>query len=238
MGIEYWVTVMIGIISHPSLTTRYTYPDEIIQWIAMTGEESMVIPYDIPVDSLRRSMTRLDGIVWMGGAIETGPYDEYRMTYLICLYTTFLLAKEINDRGRVFPIFGICLGFETLILLERHTPSMTLFSNMKRIKDTNRRPLIFSGKSRMGSYFKNKDQMKSTICVKENHWKGFYDVPPTIRIVGKQHDYVNMIEFKNYPFYGVLFHIERPFDDFSRSVSYQFSCFLRDSLHSNKIDNK
>ena len=74
-------------------------------------------------------------------------------------------------------------------------------------------------------------EMASTPCSEQHHTYGV-DVTPMkeIRILSTQDDYVNILKYKDYPFYGVMFHVERPFDDFSADVSLQFALFLKSLL--------
>jgi anthranilate/para-aminobenzoate synthase component II len=64
-------------------------------------------------------------------------------------------------------------------------------------------------------------------CATHHHKLGFDITPlPHIRIVSVDSGFINMVEYVDYPFYGVQFHPERPFSPFSEQVSQQFSLFF------------
>jgi len=79
-------------------------------------------------------------------------------------------------------------------------------------------------------------KMKNTPCVTHHHKFGFDIIPNDhYTIVSTDANFINMIEFKKYPFYGSQFHPERHFDTFSKQVSILFSCFFYSECLKNEI---
>jgi CTP synthase (UTP-ammonia lyase) len=78
------------------------------------------------------------------------------------------------------------------------------------------------------------NKMKKQPSIFYNNKYGNIIVPNTVHIVSKHENYINMIEFKDYPFYGVQFHPEQPHTEFSIEVSQQFSLFFKNECDKNK----
>jgi hypothetical protein len=79
-----------------------------------------------------------------------------------------------------------------------------------------------------------RQQMKKQPCVFHNHIYGNTDVPKTVDVVSMHDTFINMIEFKKYPFYGVQFHPEKPDNELGIQVSRQFSLFFKNECNKNK----
>ena len=80
-----------------------------------------------------------------------------------------------------------------------------------------------------------RSKMKKTPCVTHSHQYGIDIGPiPNVRIVSTSNNFINSIEFIEYPFYGVQFHPERPATKFALSVSLQFSLFFKHECEKNK----
>ena len=217
---------MIGIIALP-----HDYPKNYVRWVESSGETAVVLPYDLSKKNLIACLHQLHGVVWTGGAIESSKYSKQEYTtYMTTLYDCFKTVQSYNDKGRYYPIWGTCLGFEILVLFSKHTPIPHFFDSMHRHERTGHDPIVFSGKSRLKKWFSPelRKKMETQPCALHHHKYGF-DISniPNITIVSTDSDFINIIEFKHYPFYGVQFHPERPFDSFSKEISLQFSHFLK-----------
>jgi len=203
-------------------------PDNYVAWLESVGIISVLIPYNIPKGDLLYCLQRVDGVLWTGGAIEKTKYDKERPIYLDTLYTTFEAAKKYNDKGIPYPLWGICQGLEMLYLFRDGKP--TTIDLPKHIANKNT-PITFR-KSILRDWFSPMlDEMARNPCSEQHHTYGV-DVQPMndIRILSTQDDYVNILKYKDYPFYGLMFHVERPFDAFSANVSKEFALFLKSLL--------
>jgi gamma-glutamyl hydrolase len=217
----------IGIIALP----KHPIIENYIRWIKDAGATPIIIPYSITKTDLIKQMDKLQGVIWTGGAIETERYSEnQRITYLTTLQRCFLIAKDCNDHGRYFPIWGSCLGFETLVLMGEDVPLSKFFTRVQIHERTGRDTITFlSSPSRIKQFFplKLRNAMARIPCATHHHKLGFDITPlPHMRFVSVDSGFINIIEYVDYPFYGVQFHPERPFSPFSEEISRQFGQFL------------
>ena len=217
----------IGLITLP----RHPKIDNYIRWIELTGASVVTIPYTVSKKALQEILSCVNGVVWTGGAIETDHYTEtQRMTFLNTLRYCFYLAIQYNDAGRKFPIWGSCLGFELLVLFGSQYPLSHLFDHLQSHERNGQDTIVFTSEhSRMKQWFsaKSRREMATRLCATHHHKLGFDVKPlPHIRTVSIDSGFVNMIEYRDYPFYGVQFHPERPFSPFAEDISRQFSLFL------------
>ena len=222
---------MIAIIEMPSVHSHRRIPTKYIQWVGSAGMTSVCIPYDINKPDLLMCLDNVQGVLWTGGFIENDTYTkEQRDAYINTLYTTYKVAKKYNDNGRHYPIWGMCQGFELLVLFQKGK------NNRKELSkhQTNGKYPLQLFQSKMSNWFSKSmiDKMKTTKCVIQHHMLGFdIEAYPYLNIVSTQDDFINIIEYKDYPFYGVQFHLEKPFNSFSRQVSLEFAFFLKKELH-------
>ncbi len=227
---------MIGIIALPKLNgSGSVYPENYVRWVESTGSTAVVLPHDLPKRDLLKGLNKLNGIVWTGGGIESSNYTHKQYTsYIKSLVTCFEKAKEYNDHGRYYPIFGICLGFEILVLFSQNVRIEHLFDPMKpHLRES--RDTITLKDSRLKDWFLPLEKKMAVQPCATHHHKYGFDIKPLkgLTIVSTDADFINMIEYKKYPFYGVQFHPERPFDAFSKKVSIHFSSFLKHECEKN-----
>jgi len=215
---------MIAVIESPGNSCK-----NYMSWLESAGIIPVRIPYNIPKDDLLQCLRRVNGVVWTGGAIEKSKYDKERPIYLDTLYTSFEEAKKYNNNKYMpYPIFGICQGLEMLYLFRNGKP---ITIDLPKHEANGASPISFQGKSSLRDWFPMLDEMARRPCAEQHHTYGISIQPmKAIRILSTQNDYVNILKYKDYPFYGVMFHPERPFDDFSADVSLQFALFLKHLL--------
>lgn len=214
---------MIGIICMPSTTQKPNHPTNYIQWLESVGVSCIEIPYDSnPIPYLQKCK----GVVWIGGAIENKKYEAYRETYMNTLWTSFEYAKKTKD----FFIWGTCLGFEILYSFSIGLP---LKQTLEKRKNLHPLPIYFTNRhTTLKRWFplELRKQMELTPCLTHHHKYGVSKETPMITIVASQDGFIDMFEYKSYPFYGIAGHPERPFDDFSEKVSIQLALFLKNHL--------
>jgi gamma-glutamyl hydrolase len=224
---------MIGIIALPKRNGKGSvYPENYVKWVEASGSKAVVIPYDLL--QLEHCLHALDGIVWTGGGIESADYSEKQYTtYMKTLILCFETAKRYNEAGRYYPIFGICLGFEILVVFSKKVRVDAFYKMKRHFRES--RDCITLKDSRMKKWFLPLEKKMAVQPCATHHHKFGFDIKPLkgVTIVSTDKDFINMIEYKKYPFYGVQFHPERPFDAFSRQVSLQFSLFLKHECEKN-----
>lgn len=227
---------MIGIIALPKLNGKGSVnAKNYVRWVESSGSKAVVLPYDLPKKDLIKCLKQLKGIVWTGGAIEGPNYTRKQYTtYIKSIITCFETAKEYNDSGRYYPIFAICLGFEILVLFSQKVKVEHLFDSMKHHFRESRDTITLEDSRLKDWFLPLEKKMASQPCAVHHHKFGF-DIQKLegITIASTDTDFINMIEYKKYPFYGVQFHPERPFDTFSNKVSVHFSDFLKHECEKN-----
>jgi gamma-glutamyl hydrolase len=233
---------MIGIITAPNLKQdikcEHSYMKiAYLHWIEMSGEQAIIIPYDIKEKELEVLLSRIQGVVWVGGGIENSKFHTHKQytTLINTLFYCYQYAIRENDKGNYYPLWGTCLGFDILLMFANHLPSLketlTTFSLYGSYPCT-----FTSNDTKLKKWFPSqlRQQMKKQPCVFHNHIYGNTTVPDTVNVVSMHHDFINMIEFKQYPFYGVQFHPEQPHTELGIQVSRQFSLFFKNECNKNK----
>ncbi|KFH14192.1 gamma-glutamyl hydrolase [Toxoplasma gondii MAS] len=83
------------------------------KFIEASGSKAVPVPAFASEEEYREVFDSLDGLILPGGeaAIDKASAAYYRATRLFLQW-----AKEANDAGRYFPVFGICLGFEAMMI--------------------------------------------------------------------------------------------------------------------------
>ena len=232
---------MIGIVSCPpsiksTCNSSYIYTSY-IDWISMSGEQSIIIPYTISESNLQILLNRLQGVIFTGGAIQNKQtHSSTQYTQLInTLFFIYKHAIHENNKGNYYPIFGTCLVNEILLMFARNK------KNLQESLDSHDKhgtfPLQLNTHSNLGKWFapNMRAKMKNTPCVTHSHKYG-NDIStiPGVKISSTLDNFIDSIEFTDYPFYGVQFHPERPSTPFAVSVSLQFSLFFKHECSKNK----
>jgi len=221
---------MIGIIElpkHPFISSKiHNY----VKWIESSGAKACIIPYNVSLSELTSILSTISGIVFTGGSINNKKKytDKQRITYVTTLHHAYSQIKQYNNQGRYFPIWGTCLGFEMLMLFQQNRPIEHIFDYLQphKLKGVS---TIKMKDSRIKSFFPTWiiPEMETRLCAIHSHTFGFDIVPnKNITIVSTESNFINMIEFKQYPFYGLQFHPEKYNDPFSKQISILFSCFF------------
>ncbi|KAI2507748.1 gamma-glutamyl-peptidase [Fragilaria crotonensis] len=104
---------VVGILSEPITTidneTEYMIAASYVKWLEVSGARSIPIPYDATPMQVDDIFSQIDGVLFPGGGGKSLPIAARRI---------WQLANEVNAReGGSLPIWGICLGFEYLLML-------------------------------------------------------------------------------------------------------------------------
>ena len=178
----------------------------------------IVIPYNLSKNKLKSTIEKLDGIIFPGSQI--GNYycrKEFKEHFNSQKYIIKII-KKIN-KYRLFPILSICHGFENLLLIE---------SNKKPTKKTIKKFFInteaYFGYKTCPLYCNNNISKKFKKYYKKSNKMIFNNklgISPriikklkNIELLAiskdkKDKSFVNIIKYKNYPFYGFQGHPER-----------------------------
>jgi len=99
---------VIGILSVPNMAGSYYIAASYVKWLESAGARAIEIPFDAPDDIVESIFLQVNGILFPGGATTDMPSSAKRI---------WNLAKEANDNGDFFPLWGTCLGFELMVML-------------------------------------------------------------------------------------------------------------------------
>ncbi|XP_036145087.1 gamma-glutamyl hydrolase B isoform X2 [Monomorium pharaonis] len=163
-------------------------------------------------------LSKVNGVLWPGGAT----FFFQKEGYADAGATIYRIAKEINDRGVYFPIFGICLGFEllTYVAANRVEHRTLCFGQNQNL------PLEFTDDFTESNLFKNITPDVFKILSVENVTANYHQFCVTkenlrsvnltdeFHVLSLNHDkkgleFISSLEHTQYPFYGLQFHPEK-----------------------------
>ena len=212
------------------------YPLSYQKWVEKRGHK--VVPLDYKDENIYNIINTLDGLLLTGGSAQLWiekkinidddlTKKEFRFSNLSAyarrIGDLIRIVKEINTK-RAFPVFGTCLGFEALLLLELekdfyfdNVDNLDFYSNLSLVGDSEISG-IFDEKEIQGF----EDQQRKSFAF--NHQFGLlvksldrvgdfydkFDVLATAKGAREElGEFVAIVKSKNYPFYGVQFHPEK-----------------------------
>ena len=225
---------LIGVLSQPHYHKHHqdaqTISGPLVSWIESAGGRVVPIPYNAPWEQIDEIFESINGLMLPGGSGELWYGHPFFDTAAYLLQ----LAKKSNDRGDIFPIFGICLGFETLhILLANRTREDLLVPSAGQESVANTIELTDEADSSL--FFRRwEEQLMEEVADPElaptfnaHEWGvplSAYDHNKGLRtelnILSTSKDaagkrYVSTVEGKRYPWFATQYHPEKPPYEFS-----------------------
>ncbi len=101
---------VIGVLSTPDETKSTFYiAASYVKWLESAGARAIAIPFYASDNVVESIFHQVNGIIFPGGADYKDMPDSARKIWK--------LAKEANDNGNFFPLWGTCLGFEFMVML-------------------------------------------------------------------------------------------------------------------------
>lgn len=214
---------IIGIISQ-ALPSSYDYLSpggsyiaaSYVKWVEAAGARAVPLIAG-GQQNISQMFGSLNGVLIPGGAVSlsTSPYSRIGKEI-------FDLAKEANDAGDVFPIWGTCLGFELLAFISNNEER-----NLARCDSQDQAlPLDFLEGWEKSNLFKqassdildNLTNLNVTVnfhswCLTMENFTKFemekFWTPLSVNNDEDGLQFISSFEAKNYPFYGVQFHPEK-----------------------------
>ncbi|XP_022181745.1 gamma-glutamyl hydrolase A-like [Myzus persicae] len=193
----------------------------------------------IPVFTNRTTEYYKDVVNKVNGILVPGGGCAFNISFGISQSTSevFQIAKRINDDGDRFPILGICLGFELLLIasIGGKNPLARCNSN-----DVNLPLNLISTMEEKSVLFKTMPKDVRNILLTEpvtanhhNHCvtqKNFTSMklddfwnPITINKDENNLTFISTVEAKNYPFVGLQFHPEKNAYEWERNDPHSWS---------------
>jgi len=80
--------------------------DSYVKYIESAGGRVVPLIYHHDLNTTLKKLENLNGVLYCGGGAG-GDYLDFGRAI-------FKKAKEFNDKGKYFPVWGTCLGFEDL----------------------------------------------------------------------------------------------------------------------------
>jgi|TARA_B110000483_G_scaffold243221_1_gene331944 gamma-glutamyl hydrolase len=225
----------IGILSIPMTIGKHKYthsyiPASYVKWIEMNNGKVIPIPYDTPKGAIDMILNQVNGILFIGGQVDSNMIREEYVTFMETFNYIFNHAKKSNNQGKYFPLFSICLGMEILGMMSegidnviKDYVSMKGISHVKA-RNYNSKLKFIQTDNNLGQLFNKEEQhlLEKNPCVFQNHgfgflsdysymkkWKKYWDIVATSKTNDNKNEFVSMFEFKKYPFYGIQFHPEK-----------------------------
>ncbi|KAI8120162.1 Gamma-glutamyl hydrolase [Lucilia cuprina] len=181
--------------------------------------------------NLKLNMKTFCSVLLPGGATyfnqSHGYADAGRYIYEI--------AKEINDNGTYFPVWGTCLGFELLVYLSANSSEPRTYCS----SSSQALPLEFKEDFKNSRMFRNAsdnviDILKNYVVTANFHLYCFTEetfanmkLNNIWDVMSLNHDwdgieFISTIEHKKYPFYGTQFHPEKNIYEFiaNRNITH------------------
>jgi len=188
-----------------------------VKWLEAAGARSIVIPFDADDETVERIMTQINGVLLPGGSqVHHVPNSVKKI---------LTMAKKINDDGDKFPVWGTCLGFEYLMTFfaGHSNPERVLqggfdahdLSGITTFTDEVQDSRIFADEelkkilsSQPVAFHYHIHGLEPERFLNDAKLSSFFHLIATgSDRTGRE--FVNIIEAKSYPFYGVQFHPEK-----------------------------
>lgn len=211
------------------------YPTSYKKWL--NSEKIDSIPISIYNPNLLDYIKKMDGVILIGGNVDLMKSkilkinSEEKILKITELSEFSLKIKEVIklvkvlNRERVFPLWGTCLGFQAIMLIEanldlelNNIKNLNFFSNLKIWNKEDNILYNFFGKKIIDEFFENNNSFffnhnfgffMNYLKGKKSFWENF-DVlataKPKIQNLG---DFLAIFKIKNYPIFGSQFHPEK-----------------------------
>ncbi|CAM9864822.1 unnamed protein product [Pylaiella littoralis] len=185
-----------------------------VNWLASAGVRSLPIGYDATPEEVKPILDGVNGLLLPGGTTPRASSVRWALEY----------AKELNDGGDFFPVWGTCLGWEWIAeAFAGDYPIVTVGFDAENFTQ----PLGLlpdADESRILSGFSDEmlEEMATEPLATNAHHKGVAPddlvksgLDEMFRVVSTNTDkngvreYVSIVEAFDYPMYGLQWHPEK-----------------------------
>lgn len=94
------------------------------KYVEQAGARAVPIHYYSSHQELEQMVEKLNGIILPGGMTELVNDNNEITEYVHKAQTIIRKCKELFDRGIVVPIWGVCLGMQTICVAETNRPEV------------------------------------------------------------------------------------------------------------------
>ncbi|KAL4447534.1 hypothetical protein ABPG75_004753 [Micractinium tetrahymenae] len=213
---------LIGIVSQlgaPAPKGHSYIASSYVKLVESAGAQAVPILCDMSKEEVERRFKAVNGILIPGGAQNLRPGEPF-FDVVSQLYD---LATEANDKGEYFPVYGICLGFETLSIIASANHSILSDFDSENLPS----PLFLTDAAEKSRFFgalppQVVEHLRTKPYAMENHahglaWTAVQENPRVrelLDVLSLSVDrggqvYVSTFEAKGYPIYGTQWHPEK-----------------------------
>ena len=210
---------------------RYMIPASYVTWVGQAGGRVLPILLRQPRDYYDEIFAQTNGILFPGGNQGIDPRDIYTEEGEML----WNLAKQANDSGDYYPIWGTCLGFEELSVLETGNGDVISQNVMATNLALSLRFTRSAEESRLFQSFPPKllRALRTQRLTFNSHDHGlrvseyesnrslnsFFDMLSYNRAPNGPF-FVSTMEARDYPFYGTQWHPEKNNFEWSQNADY------------------
>ena len=210
---------------------KYLIPASYVNWIGQAGGRVLPILLDQPREYYEEVFAKTNGILFPGGNQGIDPSDIYTEEG----ETLWNLAKEANDNGDYYPIWGTCLGFEELAVLETESTDVISLDVMATNLALPLKLVPGAGSSRLlhglppsvvkalrtqAITFNSHDHGLLVSEYLSNRSLNSFFQMLSFNLTPAGQPFVSMMEAWNYPFYGTQWHPEKNNFEWSQNADY------------------
>ena len=215
----------IGILATPYISQNFKHKyifikDNFLKLLKKNDIDSIIIPYNLSKKHLKEIIKSLDGLLIPGSQLGNFYYSkEFKDHFMTQQYLTKLI-KNINKVERVFPILGICHGYENQVLIEncRQVTNKNISKMFITVNADNAYRTIpkFTkyGKKMRDLYKKTRKQKRmihnNSLAISQKKLAKSKKIDIIALSCDKNNvEFIDIIKHKKYPFYGFQGHPER-----------------------------
>jgi len=223
----------------PGPSPTYSYiRTSILRWLAIPDIEVVIIPATVTGSEIAAYFEHIHGLF-------LHPDWAEHPTYAATVRTFLTMATLANRAGDYFPVWGTCLGYESMMDFFGDLQPLERFDARrleKALSRMNLREDAVAQQSRLLS-FATQEQRAHLRHLYQPYFDHEYGVSvtrfnknaalrSTFRILSTCHDragkeYISMVEGRTLPFYGTQFH-----PDTDRAMSWMAAFFLKEARRS------
>eukprot|EP00826_Nyctotherus_ovalis_P038329 TRINITY_DN3585_c0_g1_i1.p1 TRINITY_DN3585_c0_g1~~TRINITY_DN3585_c0_g1_i1.p1 ORF type:complete len:305 (+),score=67.27 TRINITY_DN3585_c0_g1_i1:207-1121(+) len=237
---------------------KYLVNQITVSFLHLGGVDVYPIYPDLSRDEIRAVLNKVNGVLLPGGNTNVKVNEKDRVVCSMYAKAAKIIieeAKAINDNGEYFPVFGICLGFQSMIAAEAEDINIvekkdvglgynaTLeytcnYVNSKLLSAMPRHLLDYMGKVKSThnyhGYSVDYDLFRS-----DSQLSKTYKVLSLSKSKDGTASFISMIEGNKYPFYGFQFHPEFAIQSYypeaavgypSKNIAAEIACNVTDFI--------
>ncbi len=210
---------------------KYVIPASYVKWIGQAGGRVLPILLNQPPAYYDEVFRQTNGLLFPGGNQGIDPSDIYTEEG----EQLWNLAKRANDNGDYYPVWGTCLGFEELSILETGDAEVISLNVVATNLPLPLQLTPGAAQSRLFSSFPAGllDALQTEAIAFNSHDHGLlvreYETNSELHAFFNMLSYneapegqvfVSTMEARNYPFYGTQWHPEKNNFEWSQNADY------------------